>query len=169
MRAIVTICEQADWGGAENTLGCWAIRVGLVRKLRGDSRQENNGNGCPVPSRSRRTGPAATSSTATANSKAREGSLASSKAAASRRPPKCDRLCSHRGEGQALKCGSSADVASAVTKPLLRLAELAGFALGQDFAGVLVERFGLRDQLDGFFELDVVLKFHFIAVVQAEI
>ena len=45
---------------------------------------------------------------------------------------------------------------------------LAGLALGHDLARVLVERFGLRNQVDGFIELRIVLQRHFIAFVQSE-
>ena len=48
------------------------------------------------------------------------------------------------------------------------LAGLARFALGEDFARVLVERLGLRNQVDGFFQLYVILQLHFVAIIQAE-
>src|SRR5271154_7346809 len=54
-------------------------------------------------------------------------------------------------------------------KSLLVLGQLSGFALGQDLACVLIKRLGLRNQLYGFFQLDVVLQFHLVAIVQSKI
>src|SRR5277367_2152462 len=95
-----------------------------MRGLRGDSRRDNNDNGCPVPL-----------------------------CGTGRYKFKTSRICSKRG----------------ATKSLLVLGQLSGFALGQDLARVLVERLGLRNQVYGFFQLDVVLQFHFVAIVQSKV
>ena len=45
---------------------------------------------------------------------------------------------------------------------------LRSLALGHDFARVLIERFGLGNQFDGFIELRIIFQRDFVALVQAE-
>src|ERR1700691_5218349 len=51
---------------------------------------------------------------------------------------------------------------------MLRVSRTAGFALGDDFAGVLVKRTSLGNQFNGFIELRIILQGYFETLIQAE-